>query len=307
MGRTERISEWRLAPITLAVSTRERPHALGRLLATLREGARLPAEIVVVDQSRDDGTAELVSSQPPTANIVYVRDDGSGLGTAQNIGFQRASFPVIAVTDDDCVPAPDWVARIAAAFAADGMLAGITGRVLPLAASSSRRLPVATRVSTVRREFSGRALPWLVGSGNNFAVRKEWLARIGGNDERLGPGSPGQGGVDLDLFYRLLRAGARIVYEPGVVVQHETATVQERLARRGPYGHGVGAGTVFRLFERDAYAAWILACWLASRARRLGSGLARGDRLRAREELLVLAGTVRGIRHGVMRSERRDS
>ena len=43
-----------LAPISVAISTRARPDALGRCLDALLAGERLPAEIVVVDQSRDD-------------------------------------------------------------------------------------------------------------------------------------------------------------------------------------------------------------------------------------------------------------
>ena len=79
-------------------------------------------------------------------------------------------------------------------------------------------------------------MPWDVGSGNNFALRRSAWTAIGGCDERLGPGSPGRGAVDLDLFHRILTAGGSLLYDPSCVVHHERDTPQARLARRGPYG-----------------------------------------------------------------------
>lgn len=145
----------------------------------------------------------------------------------------------------------------------------------------------------------GRRVPWQVGSGNNFAFRREWLAAVGGNDERLGPGSRGRGGVDMDLFYRLLRAGARIRYEPAATVLHAMATPPERLARRVPYGYGMGAAVGIWLRERDAFAALVLARWLALRLRRALGGLARLDLRRVYEEALVLRGTAAGLAFGL--------
>lgn len=289
-----------IAPISVAISTRDRPDALGRCLDALLAGERLPAEIVVVDQSRDERSrAAVAQRQPAASSLIYVRHAGSGLGVSQNIAIDRAGCPVVAVTDDDCIPAPDWVAVLEQAFAAPSCVDALTGRVLPLGPDRPGLYAVSSRTSAERTEFGRAAMPWDIGSGNNFAVRREWLARIGGNDERLGPGAPGRGGVDMDLFYRLLRAGARIRYEPRSLVYHERTTRAGRIGRRAPYGYGIGAGCLIRLREGDRNALRILARWLLMRGGRLLEGLRRRDWTLAYEESLVLGGTLGGLVYGL--------
>lgn len=170
--------------------------------------------------------------------MLYIRHPGSGLGAAQNVAFARARKAVVAVTDDDCVVDERWLETLERTFRASGCPDAVTGRVLALGPDCDGWYPVSTRLSPTVREFYGPGLPWELGSGNNFAVRREWLTLIGGADERLGPGSRGLGAVDMDLFYRLLRAGARVRYEPAAVVLHARTTRRGPLVRRFPYGYG---------------------------------------------------------------------
>jgi GT2 family glycosyltransferase len=203
------------------------------------------------------------------------------------------------VIDDDCVAHPDWLATLERRFGDDAGLVLVAGGVLPLAPPGDRRHPVSSRIATRRATFSGKVLPWRVGSGNNFAVRREWFGRVGGCDLRLGPGRPGQGALDMDLFYRLLRAGGRGLYEPEAVVFHERATREGRLARRRPYGHGMGAMCVFLLLDGDRFGAPLLVAWVGLRARLLASAVLRGRWAGCREEALMVAGTLAGMAHAI--------
>jgi GT2 family glycosyltransferase len=150
----------------------------------------------------------------------------------------------------------------------------------------------------VRIAFDHSAMPWDIGSGNNFAVKRDWFNRIGGNDERLGPGSSGRGGVDMDLFYRLVRAGARARYEPEALVYHERTSSAGRIARRVPYGYGMGACCALWLCQQDTNALRVLGRWLAMRLWRLAGGLRRREWMLVYEEMLVLFGTMRGLMYG---------
>jgi GT2 family glycosyltransferase len=287
------------ANVTVAISTRDRPAMLARCLDSLAASTRMPSEIVVVDQSRDDTSREVVAARVDAPRIRHVPHAGSGLGVSQNVAFREAACPVVAVIDDDCVAAEDWIEVIANAFDGDPDLALLAGRVLPLGPAEEGRHPVSTRTSTVARDFGRRDAPWDVGSGNNFAARAEWLRRIGGNDERLGPGSPGLGGVDMDLFRRLLAAGARARYEPASIVFHEQADRADRRARRYPYGYGMGACCVLWMRQRDRAAPSMLGRWLSMRLGRLVEGARRRDWERAREEVDVVRGTFAGLYYGL--------
>lgn len=286
--------------LTVAISTRDRPDALDRCLRAVLDAEAPPAEVVVVDQSAGDATRAVVGALPTRATeVVYVRHDGRGLGASQNVALRTARHAVVAVLDDDCVPAPDWAARVAAAFAADPGLGLLTGRVLPLPAAGPGLLPVSSRTSTRPVVFDGPAAPWRVGSGNNFAVRRGAFLAVGGCDERLGPGSPARGGVDMDLFYRLLRSGARGRYDPEVVVFHEQVTAADRLARRPMYGFGTGACFGLWARQQDPRAAPLLAHWLVWRGWKLARAAVRGEWAAVREEALMLRWTLPGVWHGL--------
>src|SRR6266498_984930 len=107
-----------IADLTVAISTLHRPDALSVCLQMLLAGDVLPAEIVIVDQSQDDETRQIIEScDTRLVSLVYIHHDGRGLGAAQNLAIQSATHPIIAVTDDDCEPASNWVAMIEQSFA----------------------------------------------------------------------------------------------------------------------------------------------------------------------------------------------
>ena len=260
----------------------------------------LPAEIVIVDQSRSRSARAVVESAAATApRIEYVPHDALGLGIGQNEAVRRTSSAVVAVLDDDCVAHETWIGEIARVLAPDSPVDVIGGRVLPLGEGGDGTFAVASRTSVEGQFVRSRERPWEVGSGNYFALRRQWFDRIGGCNERRGPGSPGRGAVDIDLFYRLLRAGARARYEPSVIVYHERKTREERLARRIPYGFGMGAASALWLRERDWYAVRTLASWILFRGRLLVAAVRRRSWIAAWEEVLLLVGTARGFVHGL--------
>jgi GT2 family glycosyltransferase len=289
-----------VAPVSVVICTRDRPDALARCLAALRAGEARPAEVVVVDQGRGESARPAAEALRAEGwRVAYLPQEPRGLAAAQNAGVGTASSPYVAVTDDDCVPDRGWLAVLARTFAEDPGVDVLAGRVLPAEPVGEKRVPVSTRASVARRDFRGRQVPWHVGSGNNFALAREWYLRVGGCDERLGPGAPGQGGVDMDLFYRLLRAGARVRYEPEALVLHERQTPADRRARRPMYGHGMGAACGIWLRQGDAYAVPVLARWLLLRLARVARPADTGRLEAVREEAAILAGTARGLLFGL--------
>lgn len=287
----------RQAAITVAVATMNRPAELARCIEAVLGGRTRPAELVIIDQSADRRTARLVagSGWDRLVTVRYRRQARRGLSASRNAAIQCATHPIVAFTDDDCVPDADWLHALAAGF--DGAEApdAVTGRVLPLGPERPGMYAVSTRASRIRRVYRGRALPWMVGSGGNAAVRRTWLQRVGGFDEQLGAGAPGRSAEDLDLFYRLLRAGATMRFEPDAIVLHERQSGERRRASRPSYGFGMGAFCGLSARRGHAYAAWMLGRWTLDRAHGLLRACIRCRWRRAAEELLMLRGATRGI------------
>jgi glycosyltransferase involved in cell wall biosynthesis len=275
--------------VAVAASDGARIESLRRCVEAIASGTTPPRLVLVVDQSGGNAIREALDVLP----LEVVDQPRLGLAASRNLALERLSGGIVAVTDDDCVPDPDWLSAITRAFAADPELAAVTGPVLPLPATEGRTEAVSTRSRSEPGVFSRRVPPWAVGTGGNMALNP---ARLDGLrfDERLGAGTPGRAGEDIELIDRLLKTGARIRYEPAAIVRHERQTPERRRATRYGYGHGVGAMIGLGLRRGDAGAALHLVRWLTLRARL--------TRRAPGEELRVLAGTAAGLLYGLRRS-----
>lgn len=288
------------ANLSAAIATMDRPASLERCLSGLLGGEMLPAEIVVVDQSRHDDSWWLIERRRESLiPIVYLRQERRGLAASRNTAVARSSCPVVAVTDDDCVPDRHWIAAIDSIMRGPSAPAAVTGRVMPLGPPSPGLYAVSSRTSTEAREYRGRALPWLVGTGANCSFSSEWYSRVGGYDERLGAGSPGLAGEDMDFTYRLLRAGARIRYAPQAIVYHERQSLNRRIATGFSYGYGMGAFCGIWLARRDGYPLRILGQAVLDRGRSLARDVRRGEWNMAYRQSGYLFGLVRGLAYGL--------
>ena len=287
------------AGISAAVAACDRPDGVRRCLLGILEGERLPDEVIVVDQSRDDAVQAVISGLHSPVPIRRVAMPRRGLSASRNAALAQSHQPVIAFTDDDCVPDRAWIATAVRVLGAHPGLAGITGRVLALGEERPGTFAVSLRTSEDAREFTGRVVPWTVGTGGNFAARREWLQRVGGFDERLGAGTPGRAAEDADLLYRLLRAGGTLRYEPAAVVYHERQSADRRLSSRQGYGHGIGALCALYLRRGDPYALRMLGGYLAEQSRSLVRSVGRRDWFAARQRLFALQGCAGGVVYGL--------
>lgn len=285
--------------VTVAIASADRPEALGRCLDAVLAGTAQPREILVVDQSRDGRSREVVRARATQQDQVRViEQERLGLSAARNEALSAARSSVVAVTDDDCVPSPGWLSAFTRAFEQPSSPVAVTGPMLPMG-DESDGYAVSSRTSRQAAEYTGNRLPWLIGTGANVAVRRELALSLGGYDERLGVGSPGGAGEDIDFLHRLLRTGGLVRYEPEALVYHERQPKSRRRASRSTYGHGIGACCGLWLRERDVRALTILGHWCTLRGGRLARAARQRNWDRVTEELLVLGGTARGFVYGV--------
>jgi O-antigen biosynthesis protein len=293
------------AAITVGVATCGRPDGLARCLAALAGQSSPPAEVVVVDQDPSAAAREAVADSG-LGDARYLEQPRVGLSASRNLALEVAAQPLLAVTDDDCAPDFGWLAAVNAALERAPRPDAVTGPILPLGKRPPGTYPVSLRESRIGVDHVGRVLPWAVGSGANFCAPVSLVRGVGGWDERLGAGSPGQAAEDSELILRLLDAGTTIRYEPDAVMRHEWQTREQRLASRWSYGYGIGAMCGMRLADRDRFGLRMLAGYARLHMRPLLGAMKRGDRGLASEHARALGSVAPGVLYGFRVADRGD-
>ena len=261
---------WRQEPVdtvSVVVATYDRPAELRQCLSALgaqRTGRSF--EVIVVDNHPASGTTEPVVAEFSFAR--YLAEPRVGLSYARNCGIRAAKGAVVACTDDDARPDPNWLERLVAPFARPDVMV-VTGNVLPLELESDAQ-HIFERYGGLGRGFLYREFgpewfngfrravrTWDIGATANAAIRASAFRHpaIGLFDEALGAGTPAPVGEDTYLFYRVLAAGFRVVYEPAAVVWHRHRREMSEL-RAQIFGYSAG------------HVAYNLTTWRRDRDRR---------------------------------------
>lgn len=234
--------------IAVVVCTRDRAPLLERyLLPFLTRIAARGITVVIVDQSETEATAELVEAVP---GIRYLRAS-PGLSIARNVGVQATSEPVVAFTDDDVTPPPDWLERIAATFVDPEV-----GMVLGRAVDSHGAEQPGSRQTVHRHPIQ----PFGIGSGMNMAVRRQALVDAGPFDPDFGAGARFRAAEDTDMMYRVAEAGWAISCRDDITVVHQTwRDLRTELRVHHGYGMGAGAQCAKQALRGDPHAWRIFA------------------------------------------------
>ena len=254
----------------LVVATVGRAAELGRLFASLDAQTHREFRVLLVDQNDDDRLAAIVAQHPDLH--IERRRSTAGLSRARNVALPELTGDVVAFPDDDCVYPPDLLERVAARFATEDALDGVTGREPSWTASGT----VLTRTNLWKRAISF-----------TIFLRRGVVERVGDFDESLG--LPSSSGEEFDYLIRALDAGARIEYDPSLVVGHE------QKPHADAYGAREGASLGYLLRKHD-YPLRTVTRMLVRPAGGAAVALARRDGRRARFHLDTLRGRISGYR-----------
>jgi glycosyltransferase involved in cell wall biosynthesis len=216
------------AAITVVVSTHGRAALLAGLLDALEAQHVDDAEVIVADNGSADDTWSTLTARCGTTSLRLMAlrlPFHNGPAVPRNTCIAMSRAPIVAFTDDDCLPAPGWLAALSAAF--DDSIDLVQGRTIP--------------------EPGGWAGPWgrsldVPGPTGlyetaNLAARRAAIVAVGGfGSERLLSGRAF--GEDVILGAAIARHGG-FRFAPAALVHHRVMPgtyrdfIQERLRLAG--------------------------------------------------------------------------
>lgn len=216
-----------------------RPADLSRCLAALAAQTEPVEAVLVVARAGDDDTLAIAQSWQARMDLRIVMVNAGGVLQAMTAGLAACTGDILAITDDDAVPRSDWLARIAAHFAADLRLGAVGGRDWVHrnggVVTGNRKLVGKVlwfgRVIGNHHLGAGPAREVDVLKGVNCAFRTAAVVNAGFETRLRGAGA--QAHWEICLCFAVRRAGWRIVYDPLVVVDHYPARRFDRDQRDG--------------------------------------------------------------------------
>jgi glycosyltransferase involved in cell wall biosynthesis len=199
-------------------------------------------ELLIVDNGSRDTTREVIRSYP--VNLV-LEDSVRSPYAARNVGIARSSGDVVAMTDANCVPAPEWLENgVRALVEGDADLAG--GRVTFTFPGSPSVGELTDALINVDVEESIRSLRACM-TGNLF-VRRAVFDGVGLFEADL------RSGGDMRWTRRATDAGHRLVYAPAAEVGYPARPLGPLLKKQYRVGRGVPG-----VWAELGYPAWRMA------------------------------------------------
>jgi glycosyltransferase involved in cell wall biosynthesis len=167
-------------------------------------------ELIMVDNNSADGSSAIARRYP---GVTLLSESRRGAYAARNRGFAAAGGAIIAFTDADCAPAPDWLGTMAGVLE-DRRVGVALGRVVS-PPSPSLALLSAYEHQRALYIFGERVPELYYGYTNNMAVRRALF-------DSVGPFEGVDRGGDVVFVRRVVEAlcpGA-VRYAPDAVVEH---------------------------------------------------------------------------------------
>ncbi|MDP2666564.1 MAG: glycosyltransferase family A protein [Candidatus Diapherotrites archaeon] len=240
--------------ISVVIAGHNRPDSLRETLRALREQT-LPAsqyEVLVIGFPPTTLQAVADENKKLAKHAFHYHEIGSRWPDAKrNEGIRRALGNIVAFTDDDVVPAPDWLEKIKDFFHSHPDAVGVEGR------TTGNNTPLLSHATRNEKGFEFPAC--------NYAFRKGILEKIGGFDEAYHFFRE-----DTDLAYKAMQFG-KVPFDPHILVFHPTRFTQPaailrelgmtrgeiRLAKKFPKTYYRKYGIVGKGGWKQALITWV--------------------------------------------------
>lgn len=277
--------------LTVAICTKDRPDNVSRLLSSLvslqiSDSTRLFEVLVVDNAPTDNRTEEMVCMYP---SVQYIKEPKPGLNFARNCALFHSRTEWLAFLDDDVIVDQHWYQGWQEGWNDNIDAGAITGLVLPYELETKAQILFESRGGFGRgfekihygKTFRDSKLypcgAGIFGAGCNMSFNRKVLLDLGGFDEALDTGRPLPGGGDLDIFFRVIRAGYPLTYEPQYAVYHQhRRTINQLRHQYWTWGLGFMA-YVTKSLDSDARLRIrflrLISWWLRNQILQLGQSI----------------------------------
>jgi len=221
---------------TVGIVTYNRPDHIGRSLDSILAQTKQPLETIVVDDSTDRRTEDIVRDKQnlfETEGIelrYYSREDGRTMPGARNTVIREMSGDVVCFIDDDSICTPEWLEHIDGTYRANPDAAGVTGPALTTDEDLEPAIEILRTAENQNKftrfgEIAVESERWVPREpvdvdnsiGANMSFRRTKLESIGGFDpDYKGPSIH----EEMDVMARIRANDERIIYHPEVLVYH---------------------------------------------------------------------------------------
>ncbi len=219
-----RMDDRRLTMSVLIVTYR-RPEFLENCLRSLERQTRLPDEAIVVGVDEDEATAAVVQEFASESSFpcIWSACPVPSIVKQTNMGLDLCHSDVVALTNDDAEPFPDWLERMESYYE-DVTIGGVGGRDfvrLPDGQIWEEQADCVGRITWFGRLYGNHHLshPKVVDvellKGVNMSCRRQSLGLL---DPRMVPG--GRWHWEIDACFQVRESGGRLVFDPHICVDH---------------------------------------------------------------------------------------
>jgi cellulose synthase/poly-beta-1,6-N-acetylglucosamine synthase-like glycosyltransferase len=256
--------------VSIVVPVRNEAERLPGLISAL-EGLDYPQdryEIIIADNGSSDATPDIART---SSRVVVCEEPAGGSYAARNAAVRIARGEILAFTDGDCVPQPDWL-KVGVSRVQQGadLVAGAIDMIVAKPRLDHR----------FDKKFFLQQQRWVkekhAGATANLFVKKIVMDATGGFSERLTSGG------DFAFCRAATDAGFSIVFEPGAVVKHPTRGLAALLRK----AKRIGGGKVERLKHTSTTARQVAP------GRKQLQHLLAGETLGTRVGFLLIYGAV---------------
>jgi len=181
-------------------------------------------EIIVVDGMSDDGTYETLKKLKKKYKIIILQNPVLNAAAGRNAGIKKAKGKYVAFIDGDAIAFEDWLSQIKKCFEKNDVSGAGGPDLLPEDSTNRSRMigyvmtsPLArggklnpsTQHSLMEEEKLVDHIPTC-----NVTLKKDVFDKVGMFDEAFVKGQ------DLELNYRIRKAGLKLLYSPNIKVVH---------------------------------------------------------------------------------------